>query len=192
MGEGALRRSSRLGASGLVQTLASPSYRRLLLGNALWWQAMFMEMTATGWLVVDLTDSAWQVALVQFYRSAPVVFVGFFTGPLSHRFGRLALVRFSQIVTLATTLGIALLLAGDLLELWQLKIAAILLGVCWTVGWTARQYSTTSTGSPAGVTLCPLCISTPTNWISPPSVLEKVIGPNRAASGTSVSGSGYA
>jgi len=111
----------------------------MLIGNVLWWQALLMEMTVTGWLVLEMTDSAWQVALIGFYRSAPVVLVGFFTGPLANRFGRLRIIQVSQVATVATTAVIALLLWADRLALWHLAVCAALLGVCWTLGWTTRR-----------------------------------------------------
>ena len=98
-----------------------------------------MEMTVTGWLVLEMTDSAWQVALVGFYRSAPIVLVGFLTGPLAGRFGRLRVIQASQMATLATTGLIALLLWAGLLEFWHLAVCAALLGTCWTLGWTTRR-----------------------------------------------------
>ena len=124
---------------GALAPLGLPNYRWLLIGNVLWWQAVLMEMTVTGWLVLEMTDSAWQVALVGFYRSAPVVLVGFFTGPLASRFGRLRIIQVSQMATVATTALIAQLLWADRLEFWHLAVCAALLGVCWTLGWTTRR-----------------------------------------------------
>ena len=125
--------------TGALAPLGLRDYRWLLIGNVLWWQALLMEMTVTGWLALEMTDSAWQVALVGFYRSAPIVFVGFFTGPLANRFGRLRIIQFSQLATVATTALIALLLWLDRLAFWHLSVCAAVLGVCWTLGWTTRR-----------------------------------------------------
>lgn len=124
---------------GTLAPLSIPDFRRLLVGNTLWWQAMFMEMIVTGWLVLELTDSAWQVALIGFYRSAPVVLVGFFSGPAANRFGRIRVILLSQAATVVILAVITLLLWADSLAFWHLSVCAILLGILWTLSWTARR-----------------------------------------------------
>ena len=59
--------------NGALAPLSNPDYRRLLASNALWWQFMWMEIIVAGWLVLELTDSAWQVSLIGFYRMAPLL-----------------------------------------------------------------------------------------------------------------------
>ena len=51
---------------GTLAPLAIRDFRRLLIGNALWWQAISIERILIGWLVLELTDSAWLVALAGF------------------------------------------------------------------------------------------------------------------------------
>ena len=62
---------------GFLAPLGVPDYRRLMVCNALWWQSLWMEMIVVGWLVLEMTDSAWRVALIGFYRMAPLMI---FTG----------------------------------------------------------------------------------------------------------------
>jgi predicted MFS family arabinose efflux permease len=124
---------------GTLAPLRAPGYRWVLISNALWWQGLLMEMTLTGWLALELTDSAWQVALIQFYRSAPVVVVGFFSGALAHRCGRLRLIQASQLLALVIPAVLAWLLWTDLLVLWHLAVGSALLGTSWTLSWTSRR-----------------------------------------------------
>ncbi|MEZ4682037.1 MAG: hypothetical protein R2932_48305 [Caldilineaceae bacterium] len=51
----------------LLAPLTIPDYRRLVGSNTLWWQTLQMEMVVMGWLVLELTDSAWAVALIGFF-----------------------------------------------------------------------------------------------------------------------------
>lgn len=125
--------------SGVLAPLSVPDCRRLLVGNALWWQARFMEIIATGWLVLEITNSVWLVALVGFYRSAPLLVLGFFSGQVADRFGRRTVILCSQTVVLAITCAIVLLLWADRLAFWHLAIAAVLLGTAWAVDWPARR-----------------------------------------------------
>ncbi len=125
--------------SGVLAPLSVPDCRRLLVGNALWWQARFMEMIATGWLVLEITNSVWLVALVGFYRSAPLLVLGFFSGQVADRFGRRTVILCSQGAVLAVTCAIVLLLWADRLAFWHLALAAVLLGTAWAVDWPTRR-----------------------------------------------------
>lgn len=119
--------------------LAIHDFRFLLLSNFLWWQARWMEAIVTGWLVLELTDSAWQVALMGFYRSIPMLFVGIFAGPIIDRFGRRPCIRAAQTGNFAISVAVALLLWTDRLELWHLSVAALLMGTIWSLDWPARR-----------------------------------------------------
>ncbi len=125
--------------SGVLAPLSVPDCRRLLLGNALWWQSRFMEMIATGWLVLEITNSAWLVALVGFYRSAPLLVLGFFSGQVADRLGRRSVILCSQGAVLAVTIAIFLLLWTGRLAFWHLALSAVLLGTAWGVDWPARR-----------------------------------------------------
>lgn len=124
---------------GALAPLNIPDYRRLLASNALWWQFMWMEIIVAGWLVLELTDSAWQVSLIGFYRMAPLLLVGFVSGPLTDRFGRRKIIIVSQIVNLVVSLLIAVIILADRLAVWHLAVGALVLGTTWAVDWTARR-----------------------------------------------------
>ena len=129
--------SSRL--TGTLQPLQLPDYRRLLLSNTLWWQAMWMEMIVVGWLVLDLTDSPFQVALVGFYRSFPLLIWSFVSGPTIDRIGRRHVMLISQSINFTTSSVIAALLWTDQLALWHLCLGAFLMGTAWSFDWPARR-----------------------------------------------------
>ena len=124
---------------GALAPLNNPDYRRLLASNALWWQFMWMEIIVVGWLVLELTNSAWQVSLIGFYRMAPLLLVGFVSGPLTDRFGRRKIIIFSQAVNLVVSLLIALIILADRLAVWHLAVGALVMGTTWAADWTARR-----------------------------------------------------
>jgi MFS family permease len=119
--------------------LAIRDFRFLLTSNFLWWQARWMEAIVTGWLVLELTNSAWQVALMGFYRSIPMLFVGIFAGPLIDRFGRRPCARAAQTGNFLISAVVVLLLWSDRLEVWHLAVAALLMGTVWSLDWPARR-----------------------------------------------------
>lgn len=98
-----------------------------------------MEMLVVGWLVLELTDSAWQVALVGFYRSIPLLVVGFIAGPVASRVGRLRLILLSQGTSQVTIFILTALLWTDRIALWHLQASAVIFGICWSFNWTSRR-----------------------------------------------------
>ena len=119
--------------------LRNSDYRRLLSSNALWWQAMFMENVVMGWLVLDLTNSPWQVALVGFCRSAPFLVCGFVAGPLTDRLGRRRIILGAQLANFLAYVAITWLLWSGLLAIWHLYLSALVLGAAWALDWPARR-----------------------------------------------------
>ncbi|MCB0126229.1 MAG: MFS transporter [Caldilineaceae bacterium] len=124
---------------GMFAPLRNLDYRRLLLSNGLWWATIFMEGTVLGWLVLDLTDSPWMVAIVGFCRSVPFPIMGFLNGPLIDRFGRRSIMLAAQTTNLLTYVAISALLWSGHLALWHLMFSAMILGICWALDWPARR-----------------------------------------------------
>jgi len=124
---------------GLWATLANRDFRLLITSNFLWWQVLFMEQLVVGWLVLELTNSAWEVALVGFYRMAPLLVIGFFTGPITDRVGRRRIIILSELASIASLLVILSLVWTDQIAFWHLASTALVLGVSWSLSWTARR-----------------------------------------------------
>ena len=125
--------------TGLFAPLRNVDYQRLLLSNGLWWATIFMEGTVLGWLVLDLTNSPWLVALVGFCRSVPFPVLGFFNGSLIDRFGRRRIIIAAQTLNLLAYLTISALLWLNLLAIWHLALASFVVGACWALDWPARR-----------------------------------------------------
>ena len=98
-----------------------------------------MEMIVIGWLVLELTDSPWQVALIGFYRMAPLLAVGFLSGPAIDRFGRRNIILASQATNLLVSAVIVLLLWTGRIAFWHLAVSALILGITWAIDWPARR-----------------------------------------------------
>lgn len=124
---------------GLFGPLRIPDYRRLILSNALWWQAMWMEIIVIGWLVLELTDSPWQVALVLFYGSLPRLIWGIFSGTVIDRFGRRRIILSCQTLNLLGSSTICALLWTEQLAFWHLCAASFVVGSAWAFDWPARR-----------------------------------------------------
>lgn len=119
--------------------LTFPDYRRLLLGNILWWQGFHMEVVVIGWLVFELTNSPWLVALVGFSRSLPLLLVGFWTGPVIDHFGRRRIIIAAQTANLSGYGLMALLVWSGTAEVWNIALLSFVLGTAWAIDWPARR-----------------------------------------------------
>jgi MFS family permease len=124
---------------GLLAPLRAVDLRRLLASNALWWFTLFQESVAFGWIVLELTDSPWQVALVGFFRSLPMLLFGFVAGPVTDHFGRRRVIIVAQAANLMVYLAIMLLVLSGALRLWQIEVASFVLGAAWAMDWPARR-----------------------------------------------------
>ena len=124
---------------GALAPLTIADFRRLLTSNFLWWGARFMELIAMGWLVLELTNSAWPLAVIGFFRSAPALISGFVSGPIIDRFGRRQVILIAQTTNLFINGSITMLLWLEQIALWHLAAAALLKGLVWSLDWIARR-----------------------------------------------------
>ncbi len=105
----------------LLAPLNNGDFVRLWLANGLWWQAMWMEMLALGWLALELTNSPWWVQVIGFYRAIPLLIMGLFGAAITDRFKRCYIVWTLQLVNVLGTGSLVLLLLWGRLEVWHLS-----------------------------------------------------------------------
>ena len=124
---------------GVFSPLRNRDFRRLLFADGLWWLAMWMEMLVVGWLALSITDSAWWVALLGFFRSIPLPLVGLFGTPLVERFRRRRLIVVLQAVGVISASALAALMWLDVIQYWHLALAALANGSAWALDWPTRR-----------------------------------------------------
>ena len=124
---------------GTLTPLANADFRNLLISNTLWWQAMWMETIVVGWLVLELTNSAFDVAFVGFCRSAPLLITGFIAGPLADRLGRIRVILLSQGISLAVLAIVCALILLERITYTHFLVASVFMGTTWSFSWTARR-----------------------------------------------------
>ncbi|MFC1525382.1 MFS transporter [Candidatus Latescibacterota bacterium] len=127
------------GARGFFHPLTVVDFRRLWVADGLWWLAMWMEMVILGWVALSLTNSAWWVALLGFFRSAPLAVTGLFGAAVTERFRRRHLILFLQLVSLGSMAALALLFGAGVLAYWHLAVAAFVNGTAWSLDWPTRR-----------------------------------------------------
>lgn len=116
-----------------------PDFRFLwssLVFNSL---AMWMEMVAMAWLVLELTDSALMVGLVSAARLAPFFFVGIPIGAVADRVQRHIFLRFINGSTAFLGVMTAALVLSDLVQVWHLMALSFLSGGFRAANLTTRS-----------------------------------------------------
>ena len=122
-----------------MATLRAPGYAMLWTASLLWNQARWMDQVVLGWTVLELTNSAWQVALIGVLRSLPMMLLGVLGGAIADRFERRRLLIGAQALGASVSISIGVLLWFGALRYEHAVIAALLLGVQWAVDWPARR-----------------------------------------------------
>ena len=92
----------------------------------------WMEMGVLGWLVLELTNSPWQVALAGAVRSAPMLAFGLFSGLVADRMNRRLVMLATQTANALVTAALLVLLLLDAIRPWQVLLGAFVLG-CSTI-----------------------------------------------------------
>jgi MFS family permease len=120
-------------------SLSLPQFRFLLAGTATSQIASWMEEVARGWLVLELTGSAFQLGLIGFIRGITQLLFSPVAGVLVDRLDRRRLAAITQVVPGTVALIIGLLVATDRIEMWQLYVLTCVSGLTAAVNQPARQ-----------------------------------------------------
>lgn len=121
-------------------SLSSRNFRFLLAGTLGSSFAMWMEQIGLGWLVQQLTNSPFQLGLVQFVRGFSILFVAPFAGVLADRMDRRILAGVSSTVSSLCALTIGLLIVSGHIAIWELYFTAFFGGLASSVSNPTRQY----------------------------------------------------
>jgi len=127
------------GVAGRYPALASPIYRRLLAGNTLATLGSFMQATAQGWLVLQLTNSPGLLGLVGAIAGLPTLFLAVVAGVLADRLDRRRLLAWSYAAAALLSGVLALLTTTGIVAYWHVAVVAFVGGVLLTVQMPASQ-----------------------------------------------------
>lgn len=130
--------SARLRAL-LPAVLFVDGYRRLWYTGLLYYQAHWMEITVTGWVVLSVTGSAAAVGLVAFFRTLPMLVFGLIFGTLSDRFPRLGVLLVIQSTGLLAATGFSVLFLLGIEQLWMICALSSIAGCAWAADFATRR-----------------------------------------------------
>jgi MFS family permease len=115
------------------------NYRVYFAGQSLSMVGTWMQMTTQAWLVLSLTDSGVQLGLVIALQTLPILVLGPIGGTIADRVGKYRILFFTQGLAGAQALLLAGLELSGHLQLWELYILAVSLGLINMVDNPTRQ-----------------------------------------------------
>ena len=101
--------------------------------------AQGMQFLVLGWLVLDITGSSFQLGMVIFAFGVPNLLFAMLGGIIADRADRLKLLISTRIYVSALIFALAILRIADLLEIWHVYTAVVLLGTIQALNMPSRQ-----------------------------------------------------
>jgi MFS family permease len=122
-----------------LPALASPVYRRFIVGAFIGTLGGWMQTTAQGWLVLDLTNSPALLGFTSAVQSAPVLFFSMLAGVLADRMDLRRLLVATQTTGALLAGTLALLTTTHTIQFWHVLVIAGLAGSAQAFGMPAFQ-----------------------------------------------------
>lgn len=120
-------------------SLKNRDYRWFWIAMLAGFSGLMMQNLARGWLVYELTSSAFALGMVSAAWGVPMLLLAIFGGAVTDRVNKRNLLVVSQAVTVVITAVIAVLILTGAIALWHLVVAAALTGVTFAFNAPGRQ-----------------------------------------------------
>jgi len=131
--------TQRLARAPAFSSLALGQFRLLLMGTASSQVGGWMEEVARGWLVLQLTNSAFQLGLIAFLRGVSTLVFSPVAGVVVERLDRRRLAIFTQAIPGVVSLIVGLLVGLGWVQMWHLYVMAVVVGAGGAISMPARQ-----------------------------------------------------
>jgi MFS family permease len=128
--------------SGLARrfpALAYPNFRLWFVGQIISLFGTWMQMTALGYLVYELTRSPAYLGYVSFAAGLPTWLITLYAGVIADRLPRRWLLVVTQTAMMALAFVLTALTATGMVQPWHIIVLAFLLGICNAFDAPARQ-----------------------------------------------------
>ena len=124
---------------GSFPALASRDFRRFLFASTILTVGSFMQQTAQGWLVLELTNSEALLGLAGAVAGFPTLFLAAFAGVLVDRMDRKLLLTTGNLINAGVAFTLAVLATTGLVQYWHVLILALVGGIALTIQMPAAQ-----------------------------------------------------
>ena len=133
------RSQPRLSLDRTFAALKYPNYRLWFAGQLASLIGTWMQRTAQGFLIFQLTDSPTYLGLVGFSLGAPSLFLTVYGGVIADRVSRRNLIIIAQTSMMILAFILAALTFTGWVEPWHIVVLALLLGIATAFDTPARQ-----------------------------------------------------
>ncbi len=125
--------------SRLFPAFQNPNYRIYFSGQVISLVGTWLQIVAQGWLVLQLTNSAFQIGLVGVAATLPAMVLTPFGGVLVDRLDKKKILICTQSASMVLALALGFLTIWGHITVWQVGILAFLLGIVSAFDVPARQ-----------------------------------------------------
>ncbi len=123
----------------IFRALRHRNFRLFVMGQIVSLVGTWMQMVAQSWLVYRLTRSEWLLGATSFCSQMPVFVLGPLGGLAADRYSRHKLVLLTQTLAMLQALALALLTLTGKIQVWQVLVLALTLGVVNAFDMPGRQ-----------------------------------------------------
>lgn len=134
------------------EAFGNRSYRLLWPANFLAYICRWMQLTLLGWLVLELTDSPFLVALVGFFGMLPLLILGMVGGVLADRVNKHRILIMTQVISCVAAFAMVLLLQTGAIRFWHAYVVMGCTGIGWALDMPSRRSAIHDLVGRAGVT----------------------------------------
>ena len=128
--------------SGMFRALSHRNYRRFWVGAFLSNVGTWMQAVAQGWLVLQLTNSAFWLGLDGFMATAPGFFLTLAGGVFADIVDRRRLLLYTQVVAGLTAFALAILVGTNSVNVWMILGFSFITGCCMALAGPSYQAMT--------------------------------------------------
>ena len=132
-------RSQLEGRAPIFSVLQNADFRSLWYVGGLAEVARWMELLVLSWLVLQITDSAFQLGLVLVFNNLPWTFFSVFTGFIADRYNRQRMLIVSATINIISATILLTLILFDLIHPWHVFLVAFAVGVARSLDEPCRR-----------------------------------------------------
>ena len=116
----------------ILDALSHREFRLIWYGQIFSSMATWMDQVTRGWLIYELTDSAFQLGLVRGVQAIPILLLSPLAGSTADRYSRKTQVLVAQLVDALLYGVIAVLIITGEIQPWHVYVTAFGMSIVWT------------------------------------------------------------
>ena len=131
--------SENLQLPRMLKAFQHRGFRLMWTGNFFSNIGTFMQNVAQGWLVLELTNSAYWLGVVSFAAAAPMLVFGLIGGVVADYFDRRRLLMITQVVSMLSAFTLSFLVFTHRVAVWHVIACAFVTGTASAIGAPSQQ-----------------------------------------------------